>query len=450
MITIAEPKEHIDKLWGKQKIREGETYRLMRYVLRVDHEDKVLLHNVVTGRLVVLEREEAEALETLPAPYNPAMEQLASEHYLVPEDYDEHQQVVNLRNVLRKLADALSPKGIITHYTILPTTACNARCYYCFERGIQKDTMTKQTADSVIEFIHSHCAGQKVWIRWFGGEPTVAANRITQICEGLHQRGVEFSSRITTNGYLFDEETVETACSVWNLESVMISVDGIGQRYNQVKAFVDASDDPYERVMGNIGLLLARGVGVNLRMNFDKQNYQDFEGLLSDAKRRYPDQRLLQVYVHQINGHYPNVDETRIHGDEKWFSENICTLNDLSREAGFYRRKTELLSLDYRWCIAARDDAITILPNGKLVGCPEQMGADQFKGDLEHGVTNSELVHSWKQFADYERCRQCVLFPACVKIVNCAGKDRCFYKVENLNEAQGLILRLAADPVSDE
>ena len=73
MITIAEPKELIDKLWGKQKIREDDTYRLMRYVLRVDHEDKVLLHNVVTGRLVVLEREEAEALETLPAAYNPTM-----------------------------------------------------------------------------------------------------------------------------------------------------------------------------------------------------------------------------------------------------------------------------------------------------------------------------------------------------------------------------------------
>ena len=63
MITIAEPKERIDKLWGKQKIREGETYRMMRYVLRVDHEDKVLLHNAVTGRLAVLERGEAEALE---------------------------------------------------------------------------------------------------------------------------------------------------------------------------------------------------------------------------------------------------------------------------------------------------------------------------------------------------------------------------------------------------
>ena len=162
MITIAEPKEHIDKLWGKQKIREGETYRLMRYVLRVDHEDKVLLHNVVTGRLVVLEREEAEALETLPAAYTPAMEQLVTEHYLVPENYDEHQQAVNLRNILHKFDIAAVSNPIsITRYTILPTTACNARCYYCYEHGIPAFTMTEQIADDTIKFIADHCGEKK-------------------------------------------------------------------------------------------------------------------------------------------------------------------------------------------------------------------------------------------------------------------------------------------------
>ncbi len=162
MITIAEPKEHIDKLWGKQKIREGETYRMMRYVLRVDHEDKVLLHNVVTGRLVVLDGTEAEALETLPSLYSPAMEQLVTEHYLVPENYDEHQQVLNLRNILHRFDIASASRAnSITRYTILPTTACNARCYYCYEHGIPAFTMTEQIADDTVKFITDHCGAEK-------------------------------------------------------------------------------------------------------------------------------------------------------------------------------------------------------------------------------------------------------------------------------------------------
>ena len=71
MKTIVKPKEHISNLWGKQRINETEEYRLMHYVLRVDHDGKVLLHNVVTGQLVELEQDEAEVLEKLPIAYNP-------------------------------------------------------------------------------------------------------------------------------------------------------------------------------------------------------------------------------------------------------------------------------------------------------------------------------------------------------------------------------------------
>ena len=50
----------------------------------------------------------------------------------------------------------------------------------------------------------SSIGGKPVKIRWLGGEPTVAAHRIDQISKGLIDRGIDFISNITTNGYLFD------------------------------------------------------------------------------------------------------------------------------------------------------------------------------------------------------------------------------------------------------
>ncbi|MBR0463698.1 MAG: radical SAM protein [Clostridia bacterium] len=448
MITIVEPKQHIDKLWGKQRIREDATYRMMRYVLRVDHDSKVLLYNVVTGQLVILDEAEAVTLDNLPMAYTTELSHLVTGHYLVPEDCDEHQLVVGIRKLLRMLEDTKKTVGI-THYTILPTTACNARCYYCFEQGVRPETMTEQTAIDVVEFIQSHCGNQKVFIRWFGGEPTIAANRIDQICKGLRQLGVDFSSKITTNGYLFDDEMVAKACDLWNLESAMVSLDGTEERYNKVKAYVNTDENAYQRVLRNVGFLLTHGVRVSLRMNFDRDNYREFADLLLEAKKRYQEHTLLNVYVHQINDHYPNVDAGRIHGDEEWFGKKILELNRLSRDLGFLHKKPALPFLDYRWCIAARDDAITILPHGELVGCPEQIGPDQFKGTLKKGVTNTDLICSWKQFADYERCWDCVLFPGCVKIINCAGKDRCFYKLERLSQAKELIVRLVDSSIRE-
>ena len=103
MQTIAEPKEHIAKLWGKQRIQKDAVYRMMRYVLRAEHDGRVLLHNAVTGHLAVLDEDEAGLLDQLPAPYSPKMEQLVTRHYLVPESCDEHRQVIALRSVLQKL-----------------------------------------------------------------------------------------------------------------------------------------------------------------------------------------------------------------------------------------------------------------------------------------------------------------------------------------------------------
>ena len=103
MITIVEPNEAVDRLWGKQKVNENETYRLMRYVLRVDYDDKILFHNVVTGQLIVLGIDEKTNIDKLPITYETWMEQLVASHYLVNDQFDEHMQVVNMREILRRM-----------------------------------------------------------------------------------------------------------------------------------------------------------------------------------------------------------------------------------------------------------------------------------------------------------------------------------------------------------
>lgn len=232
MKTIVHPKPVIEQLWKKQEVCDRLPLRIMDYVLKVEYDGDVLLYNTVTGQLIALDEEEIKVMEKKSIKYSPILESLVNCHYLVSEDYDEHQMVLNLRLVLQKMNTVAKTKAI-THYTILPTTACNARCYYCFERGTIPQTMSEQTANEVVEFIKNHCGGNKVQIRWFGGEPTIATHRIDQICAGLKEAGIQFSSRITSNGYLLNKDLVPKAKRDWNLEFAMISVDGTEQRYNQ-------------------------------------------------------------------------------------------------------------------------------------------------------------------------------------------------------------------------
>lgn len=431
MKTIVEPKEQIDKLWGRQRVNETEVYRLMRYVLRVDHDNRVLLHNVVTGRLVVLEQDEIEMVGKLPMRYEPVMDQLIAEHYLVPEDYDEHYQVINLRNILQKFYLAAAGKSqAITSYTILPTTACNARCYYCFEHGVQTVTMTEKVADDTVKFISDHCdADRKVSIRWFGGEPTVAVNRIDQICEGLSKNGISYVSSMTTNGYLFDEEMVSHAWTKWHLNDVMISVDGTEKNYNDIKAYVGAKDNPYKRVLRNVGLLLNQGIRVNLRMNFDLGNYQDFKDLLKEASERYQGNKLLQVYAFPLKGANPDKHGIIRHGSETWFDDTLVELNDMAREKGLFASERQLSALNYVTCNAGTSSFMVITPEGKLGRCTGIFyEEDQIVGNISDGFTDCDYCKKWIAFADPKECGNCKLFPSCVLVQKCPGRDRCFKK----------------------
>ena len=433
MKTIVEPKGSIEKLWGKQRsMNEEESYRMMRYVLRVDHEDKVFLHNVVTGQLVVLDPEEELLVDRLPLNYCSAMNQLIDHHFLVPAGFDEHQRVADLRKVLGKLDQAQQKPGI-THYTILPTTACNARCYYCFEHGAKVMTMTEQIADSVVEFIDSHCAAERaVAVSWFGGEPTVAADRISQICEGLQRKGIQYRSDITSNGYLLDEKMAKKARALWHLDKASITLDGTEDTYNRIKAYIHACDSPYRKVLENVSCLLDQGIEVGLRMNFDVGNYREFDGLLQDLAKRFQANPLLQVHVHPVIGEYPEDNGAVLHGSDSWFDEKVAELNEKAREAGFLARSHELPSLRYKGCQANSDSSVTIIPDGSLVRCPEQFGEDQITGTIREGITRPEVVESWKQFVDYGKCDDCILFPYCLRLLNCSAKERCNFLKDSL------------------
>lgn len=431
MRTIVEPKQHIDRLWGKQRIGEDASYRLMKYVLRVDHQGKVLLHNVVTGQLVVLDQEEAEVVNELPHSYTPVMEQLVAEHFLVPEAHDEHRQVVNLRSLLKRLHDAQTKSGF-THYTILPTTACNARCYYCFEQGIRPYAMTEQTADDVVRFIkRTHNQDELVHLMWFGGEPTIGFKRIDQICNGLRTEGITYRSEMISNGYLFDESMVRKAKEVWNLFTIQITVDGVEANNNEIKAFVNVEGSPYQRVMHNIALLLEAEIHVGLRMNFDLNNSEDFPKLLSEVNERFKSSKYLQVAAYPVIGEYPDKYQHICHGSDEWIQRKIVELNDLSRSYHLRWYDTGLPSLDYNGCGACNEQFIVITPNGTLTRCVEQTGSEHGVGTIWEGITNPSLWNSWKVFGDYKKCSDCRFFPACAKLLNCSAGDRCYQQDRN-------------------
>ena len=189
---------------GRQKQTDGERYRLMTEVVQQPVADGLLLYNMLTCSLVLLTPDEAADLT--------AQRELIDRWFLVPEDHDDRK----LCRQVQQMAALLKPAAkTISTYIILPTTGCNARCFYCFEKGAKPVTMTAETASKVVRYIVAHRGSETVHISWFGGEPLVNAKAIDQICTELSQQSMPFRSEMITNGYLFDAEMAQRAKDLW-------------------------------------------------------------------------------------------------------------------------------------------------------------------------------------------------------------------------------------------
>lgn len=102
--------------------------------------------------------------------------------FLIDDDYDELRYLESLRNMTLN-ANRSTP----TYYIVCPTTGCNARCYYCFEKGVQQRKMSKETAEAVADYIIANHDEEHLVIQWFGGEPLLEPGIISLIVDKLHR-----------------------------------------------------------------------------------------------------------------------------------------------------------------------------------------------------------------------------------------------------------------------
>lgn len=419
MEIISKQNETVSKIWGKGKIKDSE-YRLINYILQTDVDEGKLLCNTVTGELVLLNESEQELIKNLPAPYSEEMKELVEKHFLVPTDYDEHQTVLSLRKTWNLF---FVPKAI-TGYTILPTTACNARCFYCYEANYEHTNMTEETANAVVEYIKKNHGEHKISIGWFGGEPTLGEKRIDQICNGLIDAGIKYSASMISNGYLFSEEMVKKAKDLWKLNNIQITLDGTEETYNKVKSYVNVEGSPYQRVIRNIGLLLENEIFVSVRMNLDRHNYDDLHNLITFLSEKFGDNKFFSAYVHSL---FDDCGfETVVHGDadRHWLAAKQLELNNLIKSVDSINDKRKALpALKPTMCMADSGSSVLIGPKGNIGKC-EHCCEDNI-GNIFDGVLDKEKLFEWKETVEYNTCPGCEIFPACVQLKKCFSCTGC-------------------------
>ena len=426
MKTIAGGGEKICRLLGKQSVRDRE-YRLLKYLLCVEIEEGLLLKNMITGRVVLLNSEEESHLAALPVKPDDVLKPLIEDFFLVPMDYDEKETV----RVLRALMERLFPVAGINAYMILPTTNCNAGCAYCFEQNVSRSNMSPETAQRAADYISEKKGPGPVSIHWFGGEPLLGSEQIDVICSRLKERNIEFSSIMTSNGYLFDERTVEKAVSEWKLRQVQITLDGTEQNYNAIKSYRGAPGSPYKKVLNNISFLLEKGVEVRLRLSLTSGNGKDLSRLIDELENRFSDSCKLYPYI-GIVSEAPYNDTCGWEGLSPEHVQEFQALTD--RIEKIWPSKTVMNGLQTTKCMADYDGSVVIMPDGSLLKCENIADGDAF-GSIYSEQQDPAKRLKYKEKMEFDRCGDCPLYPGCILLKECIPARRinetyCKYLVE--------------------
>ncbi len=385
-----------------------------------------LLYHTLTKELIFLEDGEEPA------------EYLRRRFFLIKKGTDERALARELRGTLQFLNRSRLPG--YTRYTILPTTDCNARCFYCYEAGCEKLNMDAATADKAVRFILDTCGEGELTLRFFGGEPLMGAAALDRICEGLAAHGKAYHSTIVSNGYLFSPERIRTAADLWHLRRAQITLDGTEEVYNARKDFVEDRDGAFRRVLDNIEGLLRAGIAVTVRLNMDEVNLPDLRILAGQLARRFGGYADFTVYPFLLFQDIlsPSRDKVeRVFGLYRAFRAELA-------EAGLLKPGKLPDTLRLNHCMADDPASAVILPDGRLHAC-EHFTEGLYFGSLDDPAPKSATETYWtEEFPEDEACATCPLYPDCFRMLHCPDRaDRCLPRQREA-EIEKLRIRMRA------
>ena len=411
MKELREQDANLRRILPPGKIEPGKNYVPSRYAFPLDG----IWFHLLTRQMVSLSREMPQSISGAELLRDEERRQLAEGYFLVPEEKDETEFYLGVFRILHAL---ILKKGV-RGYTILPTSACNARCVYCFEQGRRQTTMTPEILDRTVEYILRTHAPEEIGIQWFGGEPLLAATLIDTMCGRLRERGVAFSSSVTTNGSLLREDLADRMKALWNLKKAQISMDGNEADYVARKRYL-REPDAYHATLRGIRMLAEREIRVEVRCNVDEANLDGIGDFLRDLAEAVPDRSGVEVTLSLLN-------QVREGGRAPEVWRRIAELRPLLAEYGFGAGDSAFTLGDLRnfHCMADLGHVV-IDAEGGLYAC-EQCGAESWFGDLRDGIEDPERRAAFCGMDQVRpACRECPFLPACTPFASCPVQDtRC-------------------------
>lgn len=385
--------------------------KLSRYNWIVEHDGNLLAFNGFTGALASVDQKNRKTVTDLFSGTGCTVHQLdsiddelkgflAEGGFLIEDDFDEVERL----NIISNIGRYNSHRSAIT---VVPTTACNFSCTYCFE---QLDTgrsqfMSGEVIDAITKLVANDRA-PSFFMGLYGGEPLLALEQTILLLEkGMEatgKRGARFASSLVTNGYLLTEEVARNL-SERAVGQAQITIDGDRDTHNRTRPLRNG-DGTFDRILAN-AIAASRFMKVNIRVNVDASRPPK----LDELERAVEGCENIDIHLAPVQmEHTGDTSALRTNTEYCMSSgkKNVLHMNTKTnaRIAG---------------CGAACINGIVIMPDGAFLRCWEEVGGDYDYGNITKDDSPLfDRIEKWMKWNPYSQssgmeCYSCRYLPTC-------------------------------------
>lgn len=391
-------------------------YKFSEYNYYCEKNEVFLIFNTRTLSLVEIEKEKYEMfknkdLAVINSLDGNDIKDLSYMGFICDRDFDEIKSLKDSYWYNKYCDDTL-------HITILTTINCNFGCPYCFET--RRDVkLTEKIKNAILIFVEEKLENKKqLHVDWYGGEPLVNKEAIydmsPKLIEICRKKGVIYSGTITTNGYLFDEETVKKLSQL-GVQGAQITIDGPKEIHDKMRTLLNGNPT-YDIIMKNIKTA-SKYMKIYIRSNVNEETMEHVDRFIKELVG-YKNIQL------SIKGIVP--------ASYKDYDKKIMSARDFSSEvikkyvlAHHYEIPTALDNVlqdnFHRFCIVDSDSQYIFSPEGKILKCGESFTEDDkgIIGSYNEKTKKLEIDEEkkimWdKDPFDIEECMNCLVLPLCM------------------------------------
>lgn len=404
-----------------------------------EFESDVLIYNTFTGNIVLLTAEEycfikENNIQNVENSHKMSslIKEMVLGGFIVKEESEQLNKLKFESYSTRYNKELLS-------LTIAPTTACNFKCPYCYEDGIEYETMNDEIVYRMIDFIESFKI-KNVNICWYGGEPLLCIDKIKKTVDELQKKNFILEQSIVTNGYLLNKDNARVLKEL-GINQVQITLDGPPSIHDKRRVLKNGKPT-FDTIINNV-VNVCDHLNINIRVNVDSFNINFIDELKHILKQKNIDDKVYMYLapVDNINSTMKKEYSSHLYESDNFeefskkqisfYEESISCNNDLS----IFEERNPYL------CGAVAPYSFLIAPSGDLYKCWNDIGRLEYRiGSISDGLCNEIELNKWLGYDPFnnEECINCNIFPICLSgcphsIIR-KNKNRCSSEKNNYEE----------------